>query len=220
MPSKIEIYETFAWNLVNVIKQMCDQTQSPSGPERNPCYYPFIPFFDISLLVKLFSSAKKHLYKKGRRHPKFLDVGCGPGTIVVLAKVMGFNPYGIDYMDKYVELAKTAIGAVRVYNSDIQENIIKADATTFKRYNEFDVIYYYVPIAAGDIMHKLYVKIMKEMKVGSLFIPMSYGDPKRALPGFFDTIDQHVPIYEKLKKIPDKAELLKGSGGFYGNNND
>lgn len=95
------------------------------------------------------------------RSKKFLDVGCGIGTKVMLASSL-FDAYGIDIEEKYVKTAH-----------DLKINRVgQADAMNFDRYDQFDVIYYYRPIFDPIIYRDFESKIHKESKVGSLIIPM------------------------------------------------
>jgi 2-polyprenyl-3-methyl-5-hydroxy-6-metoxy-1,4-benzoquinol methylase len=206
MRSKAKINEMLVWRLIDMIKGLCNEMQDPHGKARNLDYYPFIPFSQPSLLVELFSQARKYLWAKGIHKPKFLDVGCGPGTIVVLADTIGFNAYGIDYMGKYVKIAKAAMREAYFYETN-RENIIKADALNFKRYDQFHVIYYYRPIADSKIMHELYKKIMKDMKIGSLFIPMNFGHPAHHLPKAFKQIDKPGCIVEKIGRVTGEEKI-------------
>lgn len=120
--------------------------------------FTFVPFpcgFFVDTLLDAF-------FFFGRdRSKKFLDVGCGIGTKVILASTI-FDAYGIEYDEKYVSLAH-ALNINRVG---------KADALTFDRYDEFDFIYYYRPIHDTDKYRALESKIHREMKSGALIAPM------------------------------------------------
>ena len=67
---------------------------------------------------------------------RFLDVGCGIGTKMFLAEMLGYSVHGIDIHPEYVELTNTIIG------SGSAELV---DAFTYTDYDKFDVIYMYQP---------------------------------------------------------------------------
>ena len=95
------------------------------------------------------------------RSKKFLDVGCGIGTKVVLACSF-FDAYGIDYDQKYVDKAHQ-IGINRVGF---------CDALKFDKYENYDLIYYYRPIFNPEIYFNFESLVHKSMKKGSLVAPM------------------------------------------------
>lgn len=92
---------------------------------------------------------------------KFLDVGSGIGSKVILASPF-FDAYGIDYNEKYVEKAKQ-IGMNRVG---------LVNALEFDRYDNFDLIYYYRPIANMEKYGIFENMVYTQMKPGSLVAPM------------------------------------------------
>lgn len=92
---------------------------------------------------------------------KFLDVGCGIGTKVILACSL-FDAYGIDCEKKYVDKANL-LGLNRVGH---------ADALVFDKYDIFDVVYYYRPIKNSDKYRLFEQKIHKEVKPGTIVAPM------------------------------------------------
>jgi hypothetical protein len=95
------------------------------------------------------------------RTKKFLDVGCGMGTKVVLACSL-FDAYGIECEKEYVDKANL-LGLNRVGH---------VDAFLFDKYDIFDVIYYYRPIHDYDKYRMFEQKIHKEAKSGAIIAPM------------------------------------------------
>jgi len=120
--------------------------------------FTFVPFpcgFFVDTLLDAF------FYLGQDRSKKFLDVGCGLGTKVMLASSL-FDAYGIDCDERYVTTA----------NSININRVGLADALTFDRYDQFDFIYYYRPIKDSEKYRDLEMKIHKEMKPGAIVAPM------------------------------------------------
>lgn len=120
--------------------------------------YQFIPF-PCGAFVDMLMNA--YVLLGHDRSKKFLDVGCGIGTKVILACSL-MDGYGIDYNEQYVNKANT-LGLNRVG---------LADGLLFDKYNQFDLIYYYRPIQDTERYLALESKIHKEMKSGTLVAPM------------------------------------------------
>lgn len=58
--------------------------------------------------AKISNNIQSFLLKvKKNNANNFLDVGCGEGKYTILAQNMGFNAYGIDYIQKAIEKAKS-----------------------------------------------------------------------------------------------------------------
>ncbi len=63
-------------------------------------------------------------FLKGKKL-KIMDIGCGEGYFLNLAKKMGFEVVGIDFNKKAIEIAKEKFGIERVYPFTIEEFIEK-----------------------------------------------------------------------------------------------
>jgi SAM-dependent methyltransferase len=120
--------------------------------------YAFVPFPSgafVDLLTEAFVILGSDTSKK------FLDIGCGIGTKVILACSL-FDSYGIEYDESYCEKAKL-LGINRVG---------LVDAMLFDRYDQFDLLYYYRPIHDSAKYREFESKVHAEMKPGSLVAPM------------------------------------------------
>ncbi len=118
----------------------------------------FIPFpcgLFADLLLDAFALSNHD------RSKKFLDIGSGFGSKVILASVL-FDAYGIDYNAKHVEKARQ-LGLNRVGH---------CDAFKFDRYDIFDFIYYYRPIQNQILCREFELQVWEEAKVGAMIAPM------------------------------------------------
>lgn len=121
--------------------------------------FQFVPF-PCGAFVDLITEA---FFISGQdRSKKFLDIGCGIGTKVILA-CSYFDAYGIDYNSDYVDKSKVW-GLNRVS---------LVDALVFDKYNQFDCLYYYRPLFNPEMYYEFEEKIHKDMKSGSIVAPMA-----------------------------------------------
>lgn len=137
--------------------------------------------------------------------PKFLDVGCGIGTTLLLAEQF-FTPHGLEINEKLMTICKQ-------YNKyhHYPERFYTCDALQFNKYHQFDVIYYYCPIADYNLQNKLELKIEKDMRIGAYLIPfhkksIKIYDDSRYKKHFKRIKLKHGYVYKKIKEIKDKVE--------------
>ena len=127
-----------------------------SGKEEE---YDFIPFQCGSFVDMLIEAS---LYFKMDRSKKFLDVGCGPGTKVILANVL-FDAHGIELRRSAVETAN---------NYFCLKNVFQGDALKCEKYGEYDLLYFYRPLKSPSLQLALEEVIFEQMKPGALIAPM------------------------------------------------
>jgi len=154
-------------------------------------HYGFVPTNTEYILEVLF---ELYHYMGGYKYQhSFLDIGCGIGNIVLLAKQIGFNAYGLEYNKKICSIARRFIG---------KSYIFRGDMTYFRNYSEYDVLFYYIPIINPEAMRKFATKLSKAVKPGAYIIPQGYGGIFR-LSEEFENIklrsDAYYPIYRKKK---------------------
>ena len=161
------------------------------GPRSGPSY-PFIPLSTLHF-VDLLATANKYFAENSLslRHKTFVDVGCGPGTKLVLATADGFRATGIENDDKMIRRAKKLF-SIPLQGSDgplcwkrgggkyipriIRGDILKQD------YSVYDVIYFYCPFKCIKQQRRLDERIQDQMKIGAVLIPIMHGggiDKKR-----------------------------------------
>lgn len=118
----------------------------------------FVPF-PCGVFVDILTEAYDYLGHDSSK--KFLDIGCGIGTKVILACSF-FDAYGIEFNEKDVEKAKI-LGLNRVGN---------CDAMAFDNYAIFDVLFYYRPFFDQELYGQFESMIHQKMKPGALVAPM------------------------------------------------
>ena len=124
-------------------------------------YYRFIPL-TTAYFCELMDEVDK-LTKPRNAVPKFLDIGCGVGTKVVLAE-RWFSAFGLEINPGYARIAR------KVFNSSWGHRIIRGNALTFKRYAEFDILYFYCPLRNGSMEKAFEQRLAREAKPGAIVI--------------------------------------------------
>lgn len=147
---KLQVFDKAFHNL-----EVCQVESGDIIKEQNFDFVPFPCSAFVDLLIEGFYFLNRDSSKK------FLDVGCGLGTKVILACSL-FDAYGIDYDQKHVEKAKT-LGLNRVG---------QVDALAFDKYNLFDFIFYFRPIFDKIKYKELEEKIYNDLKPGAIVAPM------------------------------------------------
>jgi SAM-dependent methyltransferase len=92
--------------------------------------------------------------------PKFLDVGCGPGTKLVVAEALfGLEVAGLEITGPYVSMARAR--GLRV---------AQADARTWPWYGAPDIVFINRPVADQEPFERY---VMEQMKPGGVLISVN-----------------------------------------------
>lgn len=105
---------------------------------------------------------------------KFLDVGCGGGLKVLTASRYFDVTDGLEYDPGYVRSAQDLLGR----DNEHEGSVIHADALTFDRYDEYDVIYFYRPMGDDDKLREMEEFIVGAAAPGTLLVApyMGFGE--------------------------------------------
>lgn len=128
--------------------------------------YVYIPLDNATFLRQLsavvaYLEAKKSPSNQIRLAAKFIDIGCGIGTKVALARGLGFDAYGLEINPKYAKVAELLLGE-RDYRAPYGalkksevSRIITDDAfkITPRLLSKFDVVYFYCPRTSAPEQH-------------------------------------------------------------------
>jgi trans-aconitate methyltransferase len=118
-------------------------------------FYSYISF-DNAVFVRTLELVRD--LTEGRQ---FVDVGCGIGTKLVLAHVMGFAVTGIECREQYAATAHWVCPDAKIEN---------ADARGYWPYDAFDVVYMYRPIQSGEGQAALDAWIYERARPGALLV--------------------------------------------------
>lgn len=92
--------------------------------------------------------------------PRFLDVGCGPGTKLRLAQE--FFGLSVSGLERDGKMLAAAVHNVRSANFSL------LDALEFPNYNLYDIIWMYRPIKDPDLQRELERKVYASAKHGAI----------------------------------------------------
>lgn len=158
-------------------KQFNENKQRKLGNEHTG--YPFIPLSIYTQIMSLMTLKEYIKYKRKNNFltaTHFLDAGCGIGNVLRTAmkinlSINGFNSYyhGIELDTLGAKIAKAIISAGDS-NNDFR-HIFNEDIITFKKYKNYNVIYFYCPIKL-PILQVLFEEILEDtVKKDTIIIP-------------------------------------------------
>jgi trans-aconitate methyltransferase len=131
-----------------------EKTWSGKIPGTDPRYLPFMPF-SIPAFIALLAEALPEA--PGSR---FLDIGCGPGTKMLIAQdLFGLHAVGIDRVPEYVTAARL-----------LGLNASEADAADYGNYAGYDILWFYRPIRDPGLQAALEKTVWDQMAPGAVVI--------------------------------------------------
>lgn len=139
-------------------------TQDPEATEQSF-------FADIPLAATEFVEYAHAAYRVclAQRRPlplRFLDVGCGGGTKVVMAASFFGRTDGLEYDKGYAQAAQATLAQTGPANSQV----FIGNALSFDTYADYDVIYFYRPIANEERRKLLEDRIARSARAGTVLI--------------------------------------------------
>lgn len=157
------------------------------------CEYPFVAMDTKQIFTQLgFASALLGIdqEKPAAVLPRFLDVGCGIGNVLLIAEQFGFDVYGIEKDEYPFQIANRLIG---------EKRIIQADIWSYESYGEYDVIYYYRPFSGREPQLRFEKLIEETMKTGALLIANHKNSEAIDQDNRFEKLSPSLPIWRKKR---------------------
>lgn len=143
------------------LERLLGQQRSQSQKTRENGAYAFIPYEVYHFVEACRFVTCQYLPLSGFHTRKFLDVGCGIGSKLWLARRFFDRCDGIEFDQGYVEESRRYLS--------LGSNVIQADALTFPCYKEYDVIYFYHPMM-GQKQFDLQEIIAQRCKPGAVIM--------------------------------------------------
>jgi SAM-dependent methyltransferase len=141
------------------------------GNRFHELYNPWMPF-QIGEFLSIMSEVVPEM-----QGPRFLDVGCGPGTKPELAReVFGLDVTGIEVDIRMAQAAST------------QFPVLNMDALDFGDYGSFDALWLFRPFRDPDLELALEEKVMSQMRSGAILAGGSWEMEKR--PPWIPVVDE------------------------------
>lgn len=163
------------WEAVGWAIEQLERAWVPVELYLDPVCHAYIPFrvdqFIEGLIVAMANAPGK----------RFLEVGCGIGTKLMIASRMGLDVAGIENREQYVAVAKHLCP---------EAAIELADARWYGGYRGFDIVYSYLPLhdPAAELAYE--ARLMSEMRPGSVLIaPMIRSRPET------EPLDTHAMVW-------------------------
>lgn len=123
-------------------------------------HYSYIPL-DYGTFLNQLNKAAKEL-GLDFQGAKFVDAGCGIGTKVAMAGMLGLDAYGVELNPDYVRVAQRMVG----YGSD---HVIEGDAIKHN-YKPYDIIYFYRPMRDERMQSQLEQRIVRTAQSGAIIL--------------------------------------------------
>jgi SAM-dependent methyltransferase len=201
--------------MVRAFDQIINAQRVLVNPQDHKNMYPFIPM-GTDRICKDFISLHKFLrsderwsgYQKSQ--VKFLDAGCGCGNVLLLAASVGLTSTytGIEFDKNNVANANNIIGPSKRFE------IINGDIIRFKKYHEYDIIYFYCPFSNSYLQKKFENIVKDQMKIGSVLMPYmkqdrSIDDDRRFEKFGISTEHAYIKINKRRGKKKASKEIYK-----------
>ena len=151
--------------------------------------YPFVAMDTRQVLDQLlFVSSYIHAsWRSAGELPKFVDIGCGFGNVMLFAEQMDFQVFGLEKDEASLEVARSLFEP---------EQLIQEDIRNYTGYDRFDVIYYFCPLTEGQREFERFVE--DRMKKGAILIAnykrsQDINEDRR-----FRRLSGDLPVWEKV----------------------
>lgn len=131
---------------------------------------------NITHSIKLFLKKLKKAHKicgffRPDIRPKFLDAGCGLGTKAFLARLNGFDAYGIDINPIYAEIAKAVVDGGTNSDPEYKNSVEVCNILEYANYGDFDCIYWYTPMWDQEKMHQFQSRVVSQLTRPTVLMP-------------------------------------------------
>lgn len=185
VPTELEMYyvatptDAILTHLHNALHILANPNpQDPDAVDHN-CFAD-IPM-DIQRFELLLCAAYRLLLVNGRADTaRFLDVGCGGGTKVLAASRVFHKCDGLEYDQGYAKAGQRTLELTAPETG----RVMHGDALTFESYADYDVIYFYRPIADDDLLSQMQDRIIAQARPGTILLApyTKFLDPRTDFP--------------------------------------
>lgn len=129
-------------------------------------YFPDIPLHPQTFLAEIHAAYRLCLALGKSRPLRFIDVGCGGGTKLLLAAQYFDQVTGLEYAPDYAAAGRAFVQLAQVPRAEV----VEGDALEYDGYDGFDVIYFYRPIRTEALMRALETRIIEMARPGTVLV--------------------------------------------------
>lgn len=161
MASRVAILESAMMALHRVVNPA---PQSRAAEAQ--CAHPDIPHDAAAFAAHAHAAWRVAQAMRPEQPLRFLDVGCGGGMMVLMASGLFPRAEGFDLDPAYVAVANAGFKRMRATRC----HAFEANALTFDRYTDYDVIYFYQPIWDPDLLCDMENRIIASARPGTVIV--------------------------------------------------
>lgn len=156
------------------------------------CEYPFVAMDSRQVFEQVRFAARclaRDTAAGSAGPPRFLDIGCGIGNVLLIAEQFGFDVRGIEKDPYSFPIAARLIG---------EERISQADIWTFAGYGDFEVLYYFRPFCRREQQLRFEKLVEDSMRPGALLIANHKNSDAIDRDPRFSRLSSELPIWRKI----------------------
>jgi len=157
---------------------------------RTDIEYPFVAMDTRQVLEQLLF-VKGYLHatdQKAGEDPRFVDIGCGFGNVMLMAEQLDFQVSGLEKDEASLEVAGSLFEP---------EQLIREDIRDFSGYDQFDIIYYFCPLTEGQREFEIFVE--DRMKKGAILIANYKRSQDIYKDARFKKLSADLPVWKKTE---------------------
>lgn len=153
------------------------------------CEYPFVAMDSRQVFAQVqFTARYLAAFAPPMPSPRFLDIGCGIGNVLLIAEQFGFEVHGIEKDAYSFPIAARLIG---------EERISQADIWAYQGYNDHDVLYYFRPFSRRDQQLRFECLVENAMRPGAILIANHKNSEAIDQDRRFEKLSPVLPIWRK-----------------------
>lgn len=156
------------------------------------CEYPFVAMDSRQVFEQVRFTAR-YLARKAAAcpgpPPRFLDIGCGIGNVLLIAEQFGFDVRGIEKDPYSFPVAARLIG---------EERIFQADIWSHEGYGDHEVLYYFRPFCQREPQLRFERLVEDRMRSGAILIANHKNSNAIDQDPRFVRLAADLPIWQKI----------------------
>lgn len=143
----------FEFSVREMTRSLLDKVNS-----REDCYakgrFPFVGFPTDQLIVLLHHAADLFHNEHNRYPNSFMDLGCGIGNTLIVAKQLGYAVSGVEINEKYLKVAQELLPNDKIEHGDL---------LTWLPSEQSDIVFMYKPFHNDELWIEFMHRLVNEM---------------------------------------------------------